>query len=85
MSPGRGKGKTKKGKGKGGPNVVKYPPKEKELDPKGRAKASGNPPACLRCGQVGHMTYNCPVPKGGGATKSRHRLRAPLVMWSMAT
>ena len=70
VSPGRGKGKTKKGKG--GSNTIRYPPrgKGKEPDPKGRAKASSGPPTCLRCGQVGHMTYNCPVPKGG-ATKRK--------------
>ena len=72
VSPGRGKGKTKKGKGKGGSNTIRYPPrgKGKEPDPKGRARASSGPPTCLRCGQVGHMTYNCPVPKGG-ATKRK--------------
>ena len=75
VSPGRGKGKTKakKGKGKGSSNLVKYPArgKGKEPDPKGRAKASGNSPTCLRCGQVGHMTYNCPVPKAGGGASKR--------------
>ena len=72
VSPGRGgKGKTKKGKGKGGSNTVKYPPRGrgKEPDPKGRAAASGTPPTCLRCGQVGHMTYNCPVPKSGASKR----------------
>ena len=72
VSPGRGgKGKTKKGKGKGGSNTVKYPPRGrgKEPDPKGRAAASGTSPTCLRCGQVGHMTYNCPVPKSGASKR----------------
>ena len=71
VSPGRGKGKAKKGKGKGGSNTVKYPPRGsgKEPDPKGRVKASGTSPTCLRCGQVGHMTYNCPVPKSGAAKR----------------
>ena len=72
VSPGRGKGKTKKGKGKGGSNTIRYPPrgKGKEPDPRGRAKAAGSPPTCLRCGQTGHMTYNCPVPKSS-ATKRK--------------
>ena len=31
----------------------------------------GNPPTCLRCGQVGHMTYNCPAPKSGNAANCK--------------
>ena len=73
--PGRGKGKTKakKGKGKGSSTLVKYPARGKGKEPnlKGKAKASDNTPTCLRCGQVGHMTYNCPVPKAGGGVSKR--------------
>eukprot|EP00435_Cladocopium_sp_Y103_P072700 s52_g41.t1 len=68
-SPGRGKGKSKKGKGKS-----KSKGGGKQPDPKGRAKAAGSiggQPTCLRCGQVGHMTYNCPVPRGNSPPKRK--------------
>ena len=90
VSPGRGKGKTKtkKGKGKGSSTLVKYPArgKGKEPDPKGRAKASGNTPTCLRCGQVGHMTYNflCPKLVVVHPSARRHRQKAPSATWSTA-
>eukprot|EP00435_Cladocopium_sp_Y103_P052050 s2315_g16.t1 len=69
ISPGRGKGKSKKGK-----NNSKSKGKGKQPDRKGRAKAAGSiggPPTCLRCGQVGHMTYNCPVPRGNSPVKRK--------------
>ena len=64
---GKGKGKPK-GKGKG--NVVRYPPrgKGKDPDPKGRAQSAMT---CLHCGQQGHLTYNCPVPRSASPTKKR--------------
>eukprot|EP00435_Cladocopium_sp_Y103_P035039 s1888_g9.t1 len=68
-SPGRGNGKSKKGKSKS-----KSKGRGKEPDPKGRAKAAGSiggQPTCLRCGQVGHMTYNCPVPRGNSPPKRK--------------
>ena len=47
------------GKGK---TTIRYPPRGagKAPDLKARAAASN---ICFRCGQPGHTTYNCPVPK----------------------
>ena len=67
LGRGKGKGKPKsKNKGKGGRTTVKYPPRGpgKPADPRGRAHAALASTTCLRCGQQGHTTYNCPVPRG---------------------
>ena len=73
--PGKGKGKGSKGKAKGrgkwkGPvRYPSYPPKQ--ADPRGRAQSAMTPQTCLRCGQTGHTTVNCPVPKTPSPNKKR--------------
>ena len=76
-SPGRGKGKGpkgSKGKGKGkGKNVVRYPPRNsKEADPRGRAYTT-LATTCLRCGQQGHTTHNCPQPRSTTSSPTKKR------------
>ena len=71
---GKGKGKGKGGKpakGKGKSTTVRYPPRGrgKEPDPRGRAQSAMS--TCLRCGQQGHLTYQCPVPRSSSPTKKR--------------
>ena len=66
---GKGKGgKSKKGKGSG--TTVRYhrgPGKER--DPRGRASAAMR--TCLRCGQNGHTTSDCPVPRSSANSPSK--------------
>ena len=68
---GKGKGGKSKGKGKGGKsNTIRYPPSTGgKSDPKGRARANMT---CLRCGQQGHWSANCPQsasPKSSGTKR----------------
>ena len=65
----KGKGGKSKPSGKG-KNKVRYPPRGagKAPDPKGRAAAAA---ICFRCGQSGHTTYNCPVPKNNSTSNKR--------------
>ena len=50
---------------------MKYPPRGPgKADPRGRAQAALASTTCLRCGQQGHTTYNCPVPKGSPKKRS---------------
>ena len=58
---GFGKGKGGRGKkGKGSGTTVRYQRGPgKERDPRGRASAAMK--TCLRCGQLGHTTSDCPI------------------------
>ena len=68
---GKGKGKGKqKGKGSGSSNVYRYSRGPgKERDPRGRASAAMR--TCLRCGQSGHTTSECPMPRSSGNSPTK--------------
>ena len=66
-SPGRGKGKRqtkREEQGQGWSHDREVPTRGPgKLTPRGRAQAALASTTCLRCGQQGHTTYNCPVSK----------------------
>ena len=68
---GKGKGRGKfKGKGSGSSTTVKYSRGPgKERDPRGRASAAMR--TCLRCGQPGHTTVDCPMPRSSANSPSK--------------
>lgn len=73
-SPSKGKG-SYSGKGKGslkgkGKGKARGPFRSGKADPRGRAQATLTPPSCLRCGQPGHTTHNCPVPRSPSTSNS---------------
>ena len=66
---GSGKGKGGKGKPKGkGSSTYRYSRGPgKQPDPRGRASAALK--TCFRCGQTGHMSAECPVPRSNSPMK----------------
>lgn len=68
---GKGKGRGKfKGKGSGSSTTVKYSRGPgTERDPRGRASAAMH--TCLRCGQPGHTTVDCLMPRSSANSPSR--------------
>ena len=68
---GKGKGRGKfKGKGSGSSTTVKYSRGPgKERDPRERASAAMR--TCLRCGQPGHTTVDCPMPRSSANSPSK--------------